>query len=125
MDNIQILLIVFSVSFLVFIFEMTRKRKIRENYSLIWFLIGFIMLTFSVFRGLLDIIAAFLGIYYAPSLVLTITFLMVLGLGIHFTLVVSSLTESNKKAIQEIGILKQKLEELEAGIGGDAKDKQQ
>ena len=125
MDNIQILLIVFSVSFLVFIFEMTRKRKIRENYSLIWFLIGFIMLTFSVFRGLLDIIAAFLGIYYAPSLVLTIPFLMVLGLGIHFTLVVSSLTESNKKAIQEIGILKQKLEELEAGIGGDAKDKQQ
>ena len=125
MDNIQILLIVFSVSFLVVIFEMTRKRKIRENYSLIWFLIGFVMLLFSVFRGLLDIIAEFLGIYYAPSLILTITFLMVLGLGIHFTLVVSALTESNKKAIQEIGILKQKLADLETKIAGGKEDRNQ
>ena len=125
MDNIQILLILFSVSFLVVIFEMTRKRKIRENYSLIWFLIGFVMLLFSVFRGLLDIIAEFLGIYYAPSLILTITFLMVLGLGIHFTLVVSALTESNKKAIQEIGILKQKVATLEAEAAGKKEDKHQ
>jgi hypothetical protein len=125
MDNIQILLIFFSVSFLGIIFEMTRKRKIRENYSLIWFLIGFVMLLFSVFRGLLDIIAEFLGIYYAPSLILTITFLMVLGLGIHFTLVVSALTESNKKAIQEIGILKQKLADLETEIAGKTEDKSQ
>jgi hypothetical protein len=125
MDNIQILLIFFSVSFLGIIFEMTRKRKIRENYSLIWFLIGFVMLLFSVFRGLLDIIAEFLGIYYAPSLILTITFLMVLGLGIHFTLVVSALTESNKKAIQEIGILKQKLADLETEIAGKTEDKRQ
>lgn len=125
MDNIQILLILFSVSFLVVIFEMTRKRKIRENYSLIWFLIGFVMLLFSVFRGLLDIIAEFLGIYYAPSLILTITFLMVLGLGIHFTLVVSALTESNKKAIQEIGILKQKVANLEAEMAGEKEDKHQ
>ncbi len=116
MDNIQILLIAFSIAFIVIIFELTRKRKIRENYSLIWFLIGFVMLLFSVFRGLLDVIASFLGIYYAPSLIITITFLLVLGLGIHFTLVVSNLTESNKKAIQEIGLLKNKLSELEAGF---------
>jgi len=119
MANIQIVLIAFSITFIIVIFELTRKRKIRENYSLIWFLIGFIMLLFSVFRGLLDVIAAFLGIYYAPSLILIITFLMVLGLGIHFTLVVSKLTESNKKSIQEIGILKNKVDELENRLAGN------
>lgn len=117
MDKIQIVLIAFSGVFILFILELTRKRRIREQYSLIWFLIGFVMLVFSVFRGLLDVVAVFLGIYYAPSLILTLALLLGLILGIHFSVVISRLTETNKKAIQEIGILKQKIEELERGSG--------
>jgi hypothetical protein len=117
MDKIQIILIVFSLAFILFILELTRKRKIREQYSLIWFLIGFVMLLFSVFRGLLDVIAAFLGIYYAPSLILTIALLLGLISGIHFSIVISKLTETSKTAIQEIGILKNKIEEMEKRAG--------
>jgi hypothetical protein len=126
MDKIQIILIVFSLAFILFILELTRKRKIREQYSLIWFLIGFVMLVFSVFRGLLDVIAAFLGIYYAPSLILTIALLLGLILGIHFSMVISKLTETSKTAIQEIGILKNKIEEMEkaAGISKEGADDQ-
>jgi hypothetical protein len=71
------------------------------------------MLVFSVFRGLLDVVANFLGVYYAPSVILIITLVLGLALGIHFTLVISRLSESNKTVIQEIAILNRKLDELE------------
>jgi len=37
MDKIQILLIVVSFLFILFILQLTRKKKLREGYSLIWF----------------------------------------------------------------------------------------
>lgn len=116
MDNIQIVLIVSSALFLVFIFELTRKKRIRESYSLVWFLSGIIMLIFSVFRDLLEKLAAFFNVNYAPALIIPITLLIGLLLGIHFSIIISRLTEDNKRLIQEIGLLEQRLKELEDKI---------
>ncbi|MDY0297304.1 MAG: DUF2304 domain-containing protein [Acidobacteriota bacterium] len=116
MDNIQIVLIVSSALFLVFIFELTRKKRIRESYSLVWFLSGIIMLVFSVFRDLLEKLAAFFNVNYAPALIIPITLLIGLLLGIHFSIIISRLTEDNKRLIQEIGLLEQRLKELEDKI---------
>jgi len=114
MDNIQIALIVSSVLFLLFIFELTRKKRIREAYSLIWFLVGLVMLVFSIFRGLLDHLAALFGVIYAPALIIPIILLMGLMLGIHFSIVISRLTEDNKRLIQEVGLLRQRLSAWES-----------
>lgn len=116
MDNIQIVLIVSSALFLVFIFELTRKKRIRESFSLVWFLSGIIMLVFSVFRDLLEKLAAFFNVNYAPALIIPITLLIGLLLGIHFSIIISRLTEDNKRLIQEIGLLEQRLKELEDKI---------
>jgi hypothetical protein len=47
MDKIQIVLIVVSVLFILFVLQLTKKNKLREGYSLIWFFLGFIVLYFS------------------------------------------------------------------------------
>ena len=120
MDNIQIALIVSSVLFLLFIFELTRKKRIREAYSLIWFLVGLVMLVFSVFRGLLDHLAVLFGVVYAPALIIPIILLMSLLLGIHFSIVISRLTEDNKRLIQEVGLLKQRVAEMEDNGGSSS-----
>ena len=113
MDNIQIILIVSSCLFLLLIFELTRKKRIREAYSLIWFMAGIVMLIFSIFRGLLDKMAVLFGVVYAPALIIPIMVLLGLLLGIHFSIIISRLTEDNKRLIQEIGLLKHRVQELE------------
>ena len=116
MDRIQILLIVTSILFVFLILGLTIKNKLREQYSLIWLLAGFIMLSFSIFRKLLDYLAAFFDVHYAPSLIILILIFIGFFLGIHFSIVISKLNRENKKLTQEIAILENRIEKLERKI---------
>jgi hypothetical protein len=113
MNKIAILSVIVSVVLLVAVLELTRKRRIREQYALIWLALGFLILIFSVFTKILDSIARWVGIYYAPSLLIVLIVFSGMVLGIHFTLVISKLAEDNKKLVQEIGLLKNRVENLE------------
>jgi hypothetical protein len=113
MTKISLISAIGSLILLVVIVILTRQRRIREQYSLIWLAVGFLMLVFSLFKGLLDFIARLAGVYYAPSLLIVLAIFSGLVLGIHFTIVLSRLTENNKKLIQEVGLLKNRLERLE------------
>lgn len=107
--RIQLVAIAVSVGMMLFVFELIRRKKLREKYSLIWFAAGIVMIILSVWRGLLDRVAYLLGVGYAPALL----FMVALGFGallmIHFSVVISELTEKNKTLAQEIALLKQEL----------------
>jgi hypothetical protein len=113
MSGIAIISTVGSIGLLVFIIAMTRQRKIREQYALIWLVLGFLLLAFSACRRLLDFAAHSVGIYYAPSLLILLVIFFGMVLGVHFTLVLSRLAENNKILTQEIGLLKNRMENLE------------
>ena len=115
MSAIAVLSTIVSVGLLGFIIALTRKRKIREQYALIWLVLGFLILVFSIFNKLLDVLAHWAGIYYAPSMLIVLIIFFGMVLGVHFTLVISRLAESNKILTQEIGLLKNRIETLEKG----------
>ena len=113
MTKISIISAIGSIVLLVVIVILTRQRKIREQYSLIWLAMGFLVLVFSLFKRLLDFIARLVGVYYAPSLLIILAIFFGMVLGIHFTMVLSRLTENNKKLIQEVGLLKNRVDRFE------------
>jgi len=113
MTKIFIISAIGSAVLLVVIVMLTLRRRIREQYALIWLAMGVLILIFSLFRGLLDLVARLAGIYYAPSLLIVLSVFLGMVLGIHFTVVLSRLTDSNKKLAQEVGLLKNRLERLE------------
>ena len=55
--RVQILAITVSVALIILIISLIRKRKLREEYSIIWLLAGLSLIVFSIWRGLLDRIA--------------------------------------------------------------------
>jgi len=121
--RIQIIAIAGSLLIAGFIFELIRKRKLLERYSLLWFASALIMVVLSIWRGLLDKAAAVMGVYYAPSAL----FIVALGCGVvlfvHFTIVISALTEQNKRLAQEVGLLREEVTSLQErfaqkGAGG-------
>ena len=71
---IQIISIGFSLLLLISVFVLIRKKKIREEYSLLWVGIFMLFLFLSIFRGTIDIISRFLGIKYQPASLFIILF---------------------------------------------------
>lgn len=112
MDILQILSITLSLVVLVSVLEFIRRGVFKEKYALLWLFASIVLIIISFWRGLLDFTAGIFGFYYPPS------FLFLLGLGflllitLHFSIVVSNLSEKNKKLAQELGILKEKLEKV-------------
>jgi hypothetical protein len=103
---IQALAILASLGFLAIIVNLVRKRRLAEEYSLLWLLVGIAFVAISVFRGLIEQIARLLGIFYAPSAIFLIAIFFIMWLLLRFSLIVSDLARSNRVLAQEIALLK-------------------
>jgi Ca2+/Na+ antiporter len=92
LTRITILSVLVSAALLLYILEMVRRRRLREEYSILWLAGGVIILV---------------GIYYPPSFLFLIGMLFILLILIHFSITISKLYQMNKKMAQEIAHLKQ------------------
>lgn len=113
--RIQFIAISGSVGLLLFILELIRRKRIRENYSLLWLFIGTIFMFFSVWRRGLEVLAKLMGIAYPPTAFLLILVMALFVILIQFSIITSDLTEKNRKMAQEIGLLKEKVREFLEG----------
>jgi len=115
MDKIQIYSIVGSFVFLFFILSLIKKRKLKEEYSILWIFVAIVFFVLSVFRSILEKFADLVGIYYAPSALLLVLLFGVIIILIHYSQIISKLSEQNKILIQEIALLKLKISEKKEG----------
>jgi hypothetical protein len=111
MDNvqiirIQILAVIGSVLLIFFILELIRRKRLREEFAILWLAMGAVFLALSVFRGLLDKFSYLIGIGYPPAALFLILILGLMLILIHFSTAISELKDTQKKLVQEIGLLK-------------------
>lgn len=114
-DVIQIIAIAVSGFIFFTVIELIRRDHLKERYSLIWLAASIVLLVFSAWRGLLHFIALKLGIYYPPSFLFLLAIAFLLVLLLHFSTVISSQSDHNKRLAQEIGILKSRIDCMEKG----------
>jgi hypothetical protein len=110
--RVQVLAAVAAVVVLVFILELVRGRKLREEYSILWVAAAILMLVVAIWKEILFGVARFLGVYNANSLLFFLGIIFVLIYLVHLSVKVSLLTENSKAYSQHIGLLKAELEEL-------------
>ena len=116
--RIQIVAIAVTGGLFFLVFELVRRRRLMERYALLWLFATAVLLAMAVWRGLLEVVANTVGIAYAPSALFAVAFGFVLALLLHFSLVISRLTDQNKVLAQKLGMLQERVATLEAG--GDA-----
>jgi len=112
MDLLKILSIIGSASVLIVVIELIRRGRLKERYSLLWLLAGGILLLLSSSRDILEYISHLVGIYYPPSLLFLLAFLFLLLITMHFSVVLSDLSEKNKKLAQELALLRQEIQKM-------------
>lgn len=117
---VQIIAVIGSLGIFFVVIELIRRNHLKERYSLIWLATAFVLIVFSLWRPLLHFIALKLGIYYPPSFLFLLAIIFLLVLLLHFSTVISSLSDQNKRLAQEIGTLKSRLSRMEERGDGSA-----
>ena len=111
--KIQILIGTLSIGVLLMTLELIRKKRLREEYSLLWLFTGVAIFIFSLAPEffLAKFFTQFTGLYYLSAVVL-ILFLFLLLIVLHFSVVISKLTDRNKELAQRHALLELELREL-------------
>ena len=116
-DRVQVIAIAVSVVLLMSVLELVRRRKLVEEYSLLWILGSIAILALSVWRGMLDIAARELGIFYPPSLLLMLVIVIVFVGLLSFSVVLSRQRKQIERLMEETAILGAEIRDLRAQNG--------
>ena len=108
--RISIIASVASILLLIVVFELIRSRRLRERYALLWLLTGLVLLVLSLWRGALDTIAGWFGVTtYPPAVLFAVATLFVLLVLLHYSTVISKLSDQNVILAQRLALLEAKL----------------
>jgi hypothetical protein len=108
--RMQIFAVLVTGGVFTLVFELVRRRRLMERYALLWLLSTAGLLGLAVWRGLLETLATAVGIYYAPSALFAAALVFMLALLLHFSVVISRLSEQNKILAQRVGQLDERLD---------------
>jgi len=95
------------------ILHLVRKRKLREEYSILWLAAGLFMLAIAAEGRLVYWVASALRIQHPAYSLFVLALLIGMVLAIHFTVVLSKLTAQNWRLTQEVALSRQRIDELE------------
>lgn len=95
-----------SVVLVLVVFELVRSRRLRERYALLWLLTGIVLVALSAWRGGLNTIAAWLGVRgYPPAVLFAVGLLFVILVLLHYSTVISRLSDQNVILAQRLALL--------------------
>jgi hypothetical protein len=100
----------FAALLLLFVvFELIRSRRLQERYALLWLLTGVVILVLALWRGALGLLADVVGIAYPPSALFVLAALFILLLLLHYSTVISKLSDQNRILAQRLALLENEL----------------
>jgi hypothetical protein len=117
----RIVAAVLAIFFMLLILDLIRRDRLQERYSVIWFVAGLGMLVGAAFPGLLELVAEAMGVRNTNVALFSIVLLLLLGLALNFSVIMSRQAAQITRLAQERAIEKALAEKAgEARNGGSA-----
>jgi hypothetical protein len=102
--------VVASLLLLLVVLELVRGRRLKERYALLWIATGLVLLVLSAWRGGLNTIAGWVGIEtYPPAVLFAVATLFILLVLLHYSTVLSKLTDENVALAQRVALLEERV----------------
>ena len=99
-----------SILLILIVLELVRGRRLKERYALLWLATGIVLLVLSVWRDGLTTIAGWLGVStYPPAVLFAVATLFILLVLLHYSTVISRLTDENVDLAQRIALLEERV----------------
>jgi hypothetical protein len=97
----RILAAVIAVAFMLMILELIRRDRLQERFSVVWFIAGLGMLAGAIFPGLLTGVADLMGVRDTNVALFSIILLLLLGLALNFSVIMSRQAAQITRLAQE------------------------
>jgi len=91
-------------------FELLRRRQLKEKYAVLWLLVGVVMLVFAIWPPLLDTLSRALGVKSGPNLLLFVATLVLIVVCVHLSWEISRLEDKSRALAEEVGLLRLEVE---------------
>ena len=108
----RIVAAVIALAFMAFILDMIRRDKLQERYAMIWLVAGIGMLAGAAFPGLLELVADILGVRDTNVALFSIVLLLLLGLALNFSVLMSRQADQITRLAQELALEKARAQQL-------------
>ena len=118
----QIFAILAAIVVFLLIFELVRRRRLREEYSWLWLLTGTAMILLVVWYRLLLYITWIIGAGTPVTTLFLFSTLFLLLIAVHYSVIISKLTTQVKNLAQELALLSNRLEETHKGLAPASDD---
>ncbi len=111
--------VVASLLLILIVLELVRGRRLKERYALLWLATGIVLLVLSAWREALNTIAGWLGVTgYPPAVLFAVATLFILLVLLHYSTVLSRLTDENVELAQRIALLEERMSRRNKGEAG-------
>lgn len=120
--GLQIILILATFLFCIFILTVTQKKKLSYRYTLLWLCFGVITLLCAIFPNIVIGISKLLHIAEPTNALFLIYLFLIIVIIFYISLAFSKLFEKVTTLIQENAILSAKVEKLEKKIKEETED---
>lgn len=120
--KIQLISIIGTVLFMLYIARLIVRGRLREEYAIIWGICTLVLLVLSLWRSGLESISLALGVFYPPSLLFMLAIAAVVCFLVHLSVVNSKMQHDIKELTQDLSLLRYELNQLKQS--GDTKPTQ-
>ena len=112
----QVLAFVLSLALFVATIQLVRRRKLREEYALLWLIASGAILLFSVAHGAIQAVGSFFDAGYAPAVILGLGLMFALLILLTHSVIITSIADHKRDLAQSLAILDWKVRQLETRL---------
>ncbi|HEY6551317.1 MAG TPA: DUF2304 domain-containing protein [Solirubrobacterales bacterium] len=97
----RIIAAVLAFAFMALVLDLIRRDRLQERFSVVWFVAGLGMLAGAAFPGLLTVVADAMGVRDTNVALFSIVLLLLLGLALNFSVIMSRQATQITRLAQE------------------------
>ena len=112
MTGVHIIALVIAAVSLTLIVELSRRKQLRNKYTVVWLLVGLAIAVFAIAPGLFNAIAHGMGVKSPPDLLVVVASLFLLVVCVYLSWEAGRLEDKAQALAEEVALLRNELDTL-------------
>ena len=111
--SLNVVLIIITLIYLFMVIRSIRKKNLQMSFSIFWLITGIMLIIALIIPNLVENISKLLGFEVPANMIFCLTIFVSFYLIFNLTISLSKENKKNKELIQEISILKKRVDDIE------------
>lgn len=116
----RLFFILLGLLVLFFVIYSLRKKRLKEQYALLWLLMAVALVVAPLFIDLIDAVSFAIGIDYPPALMIVIALVCFVLIFFQFSMTISRFSEQIKSLTQELALTRRRVADLEQRLAAQS-----